>query len=292
MKSCAEITLEANPEQVQVPELQALYDLGINRLSLGVQSFQPDDIQLLQRGHTYLSVQEAIESARKCGFDNISIDLIYDLPNQTQAMWLDNLKKAVELPITHMSLYNLTIEPNTPFWNIKDKLLEKMPGDIESAERFTATSAYLKKSDFIQYEISAFSKARKQSLHNIGYWIGDPYLGFGPSASGFYGLKRYMNVSNLKQYCDSMQHCKLPFNELDESSPEERLRELIAVGLRYFPGVDLIHLKEVTGEFITKETRHILKNLESLDLLSLTESTIQLTERGKVMYDTVASEII
>lgn len=292
LEDCQEITIEANPEQVTQKEIDYLYNCGVNRLSFGVQSFQPEDLQLLQRGHSLSTVQNAISMAITGGISNISIDLIYDIPHQTRKMWFDTVTKALELPVSHMSLYNLTIEPNTPFWKKKKELLRHMPGDVESAKRCEETVHLLEEKGFSQYEISAFSKNGKNSLHNIGYWIGHPYLGFGPSASGFYGMIRYANISNVHMYCEAMKSRQFVFDYIETESPAERLKELIAVGLRYYPGVDISKLENIVDATITKETMLILATLEKDDLIVKNECTIQLTERGKAMYDTVASMII
>lgn len=287
-----EITLEANPENITKENLDGYYSAGINRLSFGVQSFQQPELDLLGRKHSYKQILDALSTARNSGFSNISIDLIYDLPYQSKKTWFDTLQRALELPVTHMSLYNLTIEPHTQFWRKKEELSSHMPKERESALRYTKTVELASKFGFEQYEISAFAKKGFCSIHNVGYWTGEPYLGFGPSASSFYAQARFTAVKDLKKYCSSIKNKEFIFDEVEVISKPERFKELLAVGLRYHPGVDSAQLESIVGVTMPKETIKTLTLLENEGFISKNENVIQLTKKGRLLYDTIASWII
>lgn len=288
--SC-EITIEANPEYVTLQELSALRSLGINRLSLGVQSFHEEELTFLQRAHTESSFSKAIHYATQAGFQNISLDLLYDLPGQTLKSWCDTLQKALTFPISHLSLYNLTIEPHTAFHRKQKELLARMPKEEESLLLYQTAQELLHHADFHQYEISAFARPGARSLHNIGYWTARPYLGFGTSASGFYSLIRYTNKSHFASYVHALSDGYVVFDSVESLAPEDRLKELLAVGLRFFDGVSLPILQQTVGCAISKETQETLSRLENDGFLHV-DPFIQLTERGRLVYDSIASELI
>ena len=191
-----------------------------------------------------------------------------------------------------MSLYNLTIEPHTHFWRKKEELTSHMPKERESALRYTKTVEMASKYDFEQYELSAFSKKGFSSIHNVGYWTGEPYLGFGPSASSFYSLTRFTAVKDLKKYCYSIKNKEFAFDEVETISKPDRLKELLAVGLRYHPGVDSAQLESIVGDTMPKETIKTLTLLENEGFITKRKNVIQLTQKGRLVYDTVASWII
>ena len=294
LSNTAEITLEINPEHVQFQELQELNQLGFNRVSFGVQSFHDSQLKLLGRSHSREQVDQALSKALRAGFSNLSIDLMYDLPQSSLALWKRTLEQATSLPITHLSLYNLSIEPNTPFWKKKALLEKDMPSDIDSSEGYSMAISSLQEAGFHQYEISAFSKRGFESRHNIGYWIGHPYLGFGPSASSFYSLYRFTHLPDLRRYSKSITNNLFHFESVEELEHEKRINELIAVGLRYLPGVNLDQIEAIVGAFVSPSTQRTIAKLKELGLLveKPAPHTIQLTERGLMVYDTVASEII
>lgn len=285
----AEITLESNPEQITYEELGSFRSVGINRLSVGVQSFHEKELRLLERPRITLS--SVMDDIARSGFTNISLDLMYDLPWQTIESWRSTLDRVLSLPITHLSLYNLTIEPKTAFFYKKEKLISKMPSEEQSLLLYQAAVEKLEQAGFMQYEISAFARQGKRSLHNIGYWTARPYLGFGPSASGFYSLIRYTNRSNLREYVHALSENTFVFDSIEQVSKEARLRELLAVGLRYFDGVSLSLLEQVVGAPFSEETTKKLGQLVE-DAFLKKNDLFQLTERGKLVYDSIASELI
>lgn len=288
--SC-EITIEANPEHVTLQELSALRSLGMNRLSLGVQSFHEEELYFLQRSNTPCSFSNAIQYATQAGFHNLSLDLLYDLPGQTMKSWSDTLQKALSFPISHLSLYNLTIEPHTAFHRKQKEILARMPKEEESLALYQKAEELLYHAGFHQYEISAFARPGARSIHNTGYWTARSYLGFGASASGFYSLIRYTNTSQFTSYLHALSHGCFAFDLVESLAPEDRLKELLAVGLRYFDGISLPVLQQKVGCAIPKETLETLSQLENGGFLHL-EPFIQLTERGRLVYDSIASELI
>ena len=281
-----EITIEANPENSTKEKFQSFKKIGINRLSLGVQSFQEDELIVLGRKHASHTAEDAVHIAHQEGFDNISIDLMYELPTQTKNSWHKTLDVLCNLPITHLSLYNLTFEENTPFFRKFDTLKTKLPDDETCKDMYLDAIKALKAIGFSQYEISAFCKDDLYSRHNVGYWAARKFLGFGPSAFSFMD-QRFRNVSNLVRYVQLLKDGLSPIDFQDNLAQEERIRELFTVRLRLLDGVDV--KKYGTLEPIT------LKTIESLineGFLQQRDGCVSLTERGILFYDYVASELI
>lgn len=280
-KEC-EITLEVNPENVSYERMKAFKDAGINRISLGIQSLDDALLKILTRTHSAHDALQAIAIISNAGFENISIDLMYDLPEQTLSNWQTTLEKAIQLPITHLSFYNLTIEPHTAFYK-KQKSL-KLPDDQLSLDMLLLAIEILNKGGFSRYEISAFCRDGKISHHNSGYWTGRPFLGFGPSAFSYWNGSRFSNTAHLHRYAKLLQQGKDPV-DFEETLPHfEKLKESLAIGLRRLEGVLLQEWPETIIKGIEK-----LKNLE---LLQECHSFVQLTEKGLLFYDTVATEIM
>ncbi len=286
-----EITLEANPESVTEEALKAYAQFGINRLSFGVQSFNSSELAFLGRRHTPDDVVRAIDSSITAGISNISIDLMYELPNQTQEAWEYSLDQATSLPITHLSLYNLMIEEPSAFFRKKEALEKSMPSPEASRKMYETLLNKTAQHGFLQYEISAFAKKGYASIHNQGYWLGRPFLGFGPSAFSFYENTRFSNVSNLTEYCSKLSQWTLPVDFTDSLTPKERLRELLAVGLRMNQGVDLPSFQERWG-VLDESLLSTLSWLKKINLLTEEEGCLKLTDTGRLLYDQIASEII
>ncbi|HPN39730.1 MAG TPA: radical SAM family heme chaperone HemW, partial [Melioribacteraceae bacterium] len=201
----AEITLEANPGTLTFNKLTKLKETGVNRLSIGVQSFNNNDLKYLTRIHTSKQAVEIINSAHKAGFNNISLDLIFNLPKQTKEYWLKNLDIATSLPINHISCYSLIVEPGTILnKQVLDGKIKINDDDID-ADLYEITINYLKEKGFEQYEVSNFAKKRFQSLHNKFYWEYNEYLGLGPSAHSFINYKRWWNYTSLSYYMSAIQ---------------------------------------------------------------------------------------
>jgi oxygen-independent coproporphyrinogen III oxidase len=284
--SNCEITLEANPENITDSLMKAYRLAGINRVSIGVQSLEDQQLSVLSRKHNSARAIEAIQATHQAGIENISIDLMYDLPGQTLESWNQTLIQAVSLPISHLSLYNLTIEPHTVFFKNRKRLQSQLPSEEISAQMYTRARAILADQGFQQYEISAFCKPERQSIHNSGYWTGRPFLGLGPSAFSYWKGARFQNVPRLHKWHQCLKENKSPISFSETLEPDACVRESLAIRLRLLEGVDL-------GEFqLSEEHLKTIENLVQSELLTLENNRLKLTNRGIYFYDTVATEII
>jgi oxygen-independent coproporphyrinogen-3 oxidase len=199
-----EITIEANPGTVSYQNLLALRRIGINRISYGVQSANPEELRMLERAHTFFDVIEAVTFARRAGFDNVNLDLIYGLPEQTLATWQNTLKRILDLHPEHISAYALTLEHGTPFGRWSARGLLPLPDPDLAADMYECTSEMLETNGYLQYEISNWSKPGHECRHNLQYWRGLPYLAFGAGAHGYADGYRYSNVLRIKTYIDRL----------------------------------------------------------------------------------------
>ncbi len=273
-----EITVEANPEDASFELFEKLKACKVNRISLGVQSLDDRSLQTLERIHSAKKAEEAILLAAQAGFVNISIDLMYDLPDQTEASWMYSLSKLESLPIQHLSLYNLTIEPHTAFYKRRNSLT--FPTGETSLRFLTRAVEQLESLGLKRYEISAFGRP---SVHNVGYWTGRPFLGFGPSAFSFWNGERFRNCANLQRYTRALKEGKSPVDFREKLQEEQRIREKIAIQLRLLDGID------------ANLPTHVLETLEVLvnqNLLMKKNGRIFLTDLGLLFHDTVASQIV
>ena len=286
-----EITLEANPEDISTEQIKEFSDLGINRISLGVQSLDDSSLQTLDRRHTAKRSIEAIHTSSDGGIDNISIDLMYELPEQTLQSWQHTLQMAESLPITHLSLYNLTFEPHTVFFKKKKELLPRVPAAETSLAMLQEAVAVLEHIGLKRYEISAFAKAGFASRHNSGYWTARPFLGFGPSAFSYWDKKRYSNVSNLNQYSAALKK-GLTAVDFEELLPcPDSQKELLAIELRLLRGVDLKNFQARHGNL----PNEVLLNLELLQSKGWIErdgTRIKLSPEGLLFYDSIGEILI
>lgn len=279
-----EITIEANPETLTCALLIELKKMGINRLSIGVQSFDDQLLKSLGRTHTSQNARQSVIDASDMGFQNITIDLMYDLPSQTVKQWQHSLNEAVSLPITHLSLYNLTIEPKTLFYRQKSNLEKTIPSQEISKEMYCAAVFTLQKAGLMQYEISAFAKPGFTSLHNTGYWGHRPYIGLGPSAHSFFQKRRFRFIPNFEKYCHAIENNCSPVDEEEILTKEELAREKLTLKLRMFEGFDLDSEK-----FYPQKT---IKKLIDQGLLEQKGSLLRLTPKGALFYDRIAMELI
>lgn len=287
----AEITLEANPDQLTKEKLRSFRKIGINRLSIGVQSFDDRLLQTLTRTHDADRAAEAVLLAKEEGIHNISIDLMFDLPGQKLDQWKASLNQAISLPVTHLSLYNLTIEPQTLFYRDRDRLSLQMPDEEVSTKMYISAQEIAKEGGFQQYEISAFCREGLASRHNKGYWTGDPFLGIGPSAYSFLGGKRFKNISHLGKYSERLHKGESPVDFSEKLSPVHAKRELLAVRLRLLEGIELLAFEKKWGK-LDQETWKTLDRLTEEGLLHDLNGKKALTRQGVLHYDTVAQELI
>ncbi|MFC2129246.1 radical SAM family heme chaperone HemW [Bacteroidota bacterium] len=243
----AEITLEANPDDLSKKYLGELKNAGINRLSIGVQSFYQDDLSLMRRSHSETQSIECINEANSAGFDNINMDLIYGVPGLSMQKWEHNLKTAINLPVKHLSAYHLSYEAGTVFhhWRKKGKLKETE--ENTSVEQFIMLQQMTQEHGFEHYEISNFAKEGFRSKHNSSYWENKTYLGLGPAAHSFNGKERAWNVSSLKNYIELVKVGE-GYNEKEKLSEKDRLNDYLIITLRTKWGANVEYVKQEFGD--------------------------------------------
>ncbi|MBS0629965.1 MAG: radical SAM family heme chaperone HemW [Verrucomicrobia bacterium] len=277
-----EVTIEANPEDVNIELMKGYKDAGINRVSIGVQSLQNDSLEVLERTHNAQKAIDAIWDTHSAGISNISIDLMYELPDQTPESFEKTLKQLNTLPITHLSLYNLTIEPHTAFY----KRPLKLPSAEDNFTMHNMAINQIEKSGLKRYEISAFARLGFESRHNVGYWTARPFFGLGPSAFSYFNGKRFRNCANINKYLDALRQDLSPV-DFEETLPyPQNVHELLAVELRLLRGVDLKSFN------LPEKTKTVLNQLVESNYLVRDGQNLKLSEKGLLFYDTVASEII
>lgn len=231
-----EATIEANPEDANPEFLEHLLNLGFNRISYGIQSFNDDDLKLLNRRHNSKTAINAIELSRKIGFSNISFDLMFNLPNMTLEKWETNLEKAIELNPEHISCYSLTLEEGTMLDKLVNKKVISLPYENESIIQFNKTKSYLEQVGFEHYEISNYCKPGFKSKHNSSYWRAEEYLGLGAAAHSFNISSRSWNPENIEEYISNINNNIPPFTEI--LSEEDKYNEYIMLSLRTKEGID------------------------------------------------------
>ena len=286
----AEITLEANPDDLKIDKIRELSDSPINRLSIGIQSFFDDDLQFLNRSHSSDQASEAIFNAHKQGLSNISIDLIYGIPTLTDKKWKENIKIAIDSGVQHISAYSLTVEANTAFDLFIKKGRIKAPEEEQAARQFEILMDTMNNQGFIHYEISNFCKEGFFSRHNSNYWKQQKYLGLGPSAHSFDLDSRQWNVANLQQYIQSINAGNIPF-EKEILTASQKYNEYIMTGLRTIWGVNLKEVKLKFGEeFLSYLNKNSQKYIAD-KTMELKENALILTEKGKFLADGIASDL-
>lgn len=286
-----EITVECNPGTVSVEYFKDLKRIGINRISIGIQSFNPDELKFLQRIHTVNEARQAFLDARKAGFDNISLDLIFSLPNQELNSWKYTLENAIELEPNNISAYSLIFEPKTPLYNqfLKGKI--KPIDEEKDSEQYEFTIDYLTNKDYLQYEVSNFAKSGFECLHHLIYWRHGNYFGFGPSAHGFINNSRYKNLSNLRKYFQLIDDNKLPLEFTENLTVKELLSERIFLGLRS-EGIDLNEFFSDFGVNLEEEAGILFKNWQELKFIQRDENKIRFTKTGYMLCDELTVELL
>lgn len=286
----AEITLEANPDDIQPEKLQQWKAAGINRLSIGIQSFHETDLQWMNRAHHAVQARQCIEEAKQAGFNNLSIDLIYGTPGLTDEGWAENIETALSSGIPHLSCYALTVEPKTA---LAKKIETKQLQDIDQetqARHFDMLVKRLELAGFEHYEISNFALPGYRSLHNSSYWRGAHYLGLGPSAHSFNGRSRQWNVANNAIYLSSIQAGVLPFEE-EVLTELQQLNEYIMIALRTTEGISLEKIAATWGE----EKRFSISRTAETYLVSgkllLENGYYRLSGEGKFFADGIAADL-
>lgn len=285
----AEITMEANPDDLLRGKLQELKELPINRLSIGVQSFHENDLNFMNRAHSSTQALDSIKLAQDFGFSNLSIDLIYGVPGLTDEAWHKNLEQARELEVPHLSCYALTVEPKTSLAYQVKKAKVRMPGDDIVEEQFKYLLHFARASDYDHYEISNFCQKGHMAVHNTSYWKQQPYLGIGPSAHSFDGASRYWNIANNNVYVKSLAKNILP-REKETLHLRDRYNEYVLTGLRTKWGCQVSKLKQPFSPYYDLFTKGISSYM-SKGLVVYVDDSYLLTDEGKLFADRIASDL-
>ncbi len=285
-----EITVEANPDDINEDWLQELKQTQVNRLSIGLQSLHDTDLKYLNRVHSGAEAKNAVELARSFGFENLSIDFIYGFPTLTDEKWLANLQWAVAQKVPHISAYALTVEPGTAL----DLFIRKgkyRPVNDETAERhFLMMTEFLGERGYEHYEISNLALPGKYARHNTAYWSGEKYLGIGPSAHSFDGISRQWNVASIKGYIEAIGKGKPDF-QCEVLTRAQRLNEYIMTSLRTMWGMDLVKMERDFGEKMAARINNSLDAYRNTDLLKCVGDKVFLTQKGKLFADRIAGDL-
>lgn len=285
-----EITLEANPDDVTGEKLAGWKTLGINRLSIGIQSLFEEDLQWMNRAHTAAEAKNVISKARAAGFETFTVDLIYGTPGLTDEKWKQNLDWVLEQGINHLSCYALTVEEKTAL-DKQIRLQQKQPVDAEQQSRqFLLLMEYIQQAGFEQYEISNFAKPGHRSKHNSSYWHGTHYLGLGPSAHSFNGISRQWNIANNQQYIQSLEQGVVPF-EKEELTETQQLNEYIMTSLRLIEGCNLDLIEQKFGKAKATLIQQEAADYISKQWMIQKENHLILTNEGKLFADGIAAAL-
>ena len=284
-----EITVEANPDDLTENRIIELSNNKVNRLSIGIQSFFEDDLQLMNRAHNVEEAKKCLEIATHY-FDNISIDLIYGVPEMSNEKWLQNIETALSFGVPHISSYALTVEPKTALHSFIQKGIIPQPDDEVAQEHFQILVDTLSENGFIHYELSNFGKENYFSKNNSSYWLGKKYIGIGPSAHSYDGKNRGWNVSNNSRYIKSIQENKLPI-EIETLTKTDRYNEYIMTGLRTIWGVSLERIEQEFGKtYLDYLNQQASKFIED-HLLFVDDNILRTTKKGKFLSDGIASDL-
>ncbi|MDE2995944.1 MAG: radical SAM family heme chaperone HemW [Bacteroidota bacterium] len=297
LSNVRETTIEVNPEDVNPAYLAAIRALGIDRLSIGIQSFFQDDLAFMNRIHDAGTARSVVEWARAGGFDNFSIDLIFGLPEQPPEYWSANLEIACSLDVPHISTYGLTIEDGTPLFNRVERGLISPMEEEDMSDQFQFTMGYLRDRGYEHYEISSFAREGSRAIHNHRYWNHENYLGFGPSAHSFWwsGLpaQRWANVRNLKRYEALLRQHVAPVDESEQLAIDLLADEYVMLRLRTADGLDLDELESRYGVDLLLERVDEFAELESSGFIRpIRNEKIRLTDLGKTVCDTVTARLL
>ena len=283
-----EITFEANPDSMYEQGLKRLLRAGFNRVSIGVQSDNDEILHNLGRAHNFAQAKEGMEMARKVGFANISIDLMYGLPGQTKEGWMQTVERIVHMRPEHISCYGLRVEENTPLWRYHDRI--NLPDDDMQADMYFAASQYLREHGFEHYEISNFAKKGFESRHNMKYWLGQEYLGFGPSAASDFGGKRFTILPDLKGYIDGIANQRQVLSECESIPARARAGEYLMLRLRTNLGINPREYEKqflLSFELLQRQFEKLAKN----GLAEFENDSWRLTERGWFLSNTIIIQL-
>ncbi|SDN43954.1 radical SAM family heme chaperone HemW [Alkalicoccus daliensis] len=287
-----EWTVEVNPGSADKEKFEMIKQAGVNRLSIGAQTFDPDLLQKINRDHKPAQVEETIRLAQDAGIDNLSIDLMFGLPGQTMEQWKDTLSQAAALPIKHISAYSLKIEPKTVFYQMLNKGTLKLPEQELEAEMYEYMLQFLREEGFQAYEISNFARNREESLHNLTYWDNNEYYGIGAGAHSYMDGVRRRNHGPLPKYLKAIAEDKLPYLEENPVSRKEMMEEEMFMGLRKRLGVSKKKFENRYDQTIDQAFPGIITGLKQQGLLEETDYYIYLTETGLLLGNEVFEQFL
>jgi len=290
LKGCKEFTMEGNPGTFTEEKLKIMKDMGVNRLSIGLQATQNDLLKRIGRIHNYEEFIKSYNMARKFGFDNINIDLMFGLPGQTNKMWNETLEKVIKLEPEHLSCYSLIIEEGTPFYNMYNE--NNLPDEEVVIEMYETAKKILKKNSYFQYEISNFSKKTYECKHNIVYWNLENYIGIGSSAHSYYNGKRYRNESNVKKYIEKIKKEQTAVVEILENTLQDDMEEFVFLGLRKIEGIEIKEFEKRFKKDIYSVYGEVIKKHKEKNLLIESNGKLHLTNRGIEISNYVLSDFI
>lgn len=288
MEEDAEITIEVNPGTANIGKLQAYREMGINRLSIGLQSPEDRELKILGRIHNYGQFLETYQEARTVGFDNINIDLMSAIPDQTYEGWVKNLRTVAELEPEHISAYSLIVEEGTPFAARKLNL----PDEDTEYNMYEATAQILKEYGFEQYEISNYARKGRECRHNVGYWTRQDYLGFGLGASSLYGKERFANTADMKKYLENSKNPEKIREKEPSLTREDEMAEFMFLGLRMTKGISKADFQRCFGCTIESVYREVLEKYESMELLLEKDGRIFLSREGIHVSNSIMAEFL
>lgn len=282
-----EITLEANPGEASFNFLNDIKKIGINRLSIGFQSFNDKVLKNIGRFHRSNDCFKTFKNARKAGFKNINTDMIFNIPNLSTNQWIGDIKKLISLEPEHISAYSLTVEPSTKLFNLVKNNKMLMPPEQIDIEQFLITKDILMKNKYFQYEISNYSKKNMECKHNLNYWESNPYISFGPSAHSYDTKKRWWNVKSLDKYLSLVGNGKLPVENFEILKKQDKYNEMILNGLRLTKGISLNKIKK----FHKNHLIYLKELTKKWDCIDLSNGYLKLNKNGMLLVDNISSDM-
>lgn len=286
-----EFSMEANPGTTDLEKLSVMREGGVNRVSFGVQAFQNDLLSGIGRIHNTDDVYRSLENAKKAGFDNMSIDLMFGLPNQTVEMLSESVTKALELGLPHYSIYSLKVEENTLFHTLYQKNQLPLPDEEDELNMYLLLMNRMKEAGYKQYEISNFAKPGFESKHNMTYWLNEDYYGLGAGAHGYVGRQRHMNIKGVNPYIEAVSK-GLPRLESFKISPEDAMEDFLMVGLRVLDGISRSHFEEQFNTSLDVVFARPLHKMVNAGLLDATDDGYKLSDKGILFGNEVFAEFI
>lgn len=285
----AEITLEANPDDINAEYLETILAAGINRISIGIQSFDNNDLEWMNRSHDATQAENSLKLIAAAGFKKVTADLIYGIPGSTHEAWKKHIEKVIPY-VNHISCYALTVEPKTVLQHLITKGKSLPVDENHTAEQFEILTATLKAAGFEHYEISNFAKNGAYAVHNTAYWMGNHYLGIGPSAHSYNGIERAWNISNNAHYVKNI-FAGISFNEIEILTPVQQMNEMLLTSLRTMWGLDVALFRERFGEKNAQILEKQFPKLIQEGLLEIQNTHVFITERGKFLADGIISNL-